>query len=224
MDDPILSQIEQLPVEVQVTWLSKLTIPDLLSVYNVSLKLRHLLNRKDVLRFISQANEIETWYDFVISELSLMTPRQLYDLYHSNQNVKPYMNDLRITIKFVVFGLFFSFYCMKSFTIDDVIDSIKSFPSSHNYNIDTLINRINTSYQQPIKFRDSKIIIEEPTNSATQGKRAVLGTNCSKLSRLMLLNVLERTGHNIMDFTNHSKHLLCTVIQDYAKSVNQDMS
>jgi hypothetical protein len=220
MDYPLLSQIEQFPVEVQVNWFKNLTIVDLLSVYHVSQNLRHVLNRKDVIQFLSEDKAIETWYNFVISKLSLLTPLQLYKL-HSNKNLKPYMNDLRITIKFVVFGMSFQFYRKRDFTMDDVIESLELFASKQRYPVASLITKIDKSYQQPVRFRDDKIIIDEPvTNSATQGKRGVLGTNCGKLSRLVLLNILERTDHNIVEFINHNKSQLCIVVQDYAKSID----
>jgi hypothetical protein len=216
MEDPILSQIEELPVEAQVTWLSKLTIPDLLSVYEASRKLRRILNNKEFLRFISQNNEIETWYDFIISELSLLTPSQLYEIYNSNENVRPYMNDLRIIINFVVPGTSFSFYRKRKFTIDDVIDSIKTFALSHHYSVDDLLLEIDSSYIQPVQFINDKIIIDEPiTNNAIPG-RIKMGTTCNTLPRLVILNILQRTGHNIIEYINYNKSQLCSVLQAYA--------
>jgi hypothetical protein len=223
--------IQRLPKDVQLEYLKELSPVELISLYNTDKYFNNLLRQQYTINSLIkhyQLNDydpkITTFKELIIVLFSKLNPKDIYYLYNKYPFIEPYLNDLRITVKFfpILSGRKFPIISDINYDINKfisfnllikLIDVIYTF---NDINLDDVMNKLNNVYDDPIEFdkNNNKIImshfIDLPRTLAY--RRNAYRCNSKSLFYEEYLYILEKLGHNVNLYTNKDKYELCNVI------------
>ena len=223
--------IKRLPKEVQVNYLTQLSIDELVYFYNVDTGYRNLLNNKFVINQLAEIYDvtmdkpITTFKELITQILWKLTPLEIYDLYMSNESLGEYMNDLRITAKYFVYLMSRNLLLVEDILptkidvvykeLNNILERKAVLPTmSGQICKDTLRDK---TLRGLIKVIDIAYKVEPKINldgGYIEIKNAVLNTRCNLnivikstngIPKFEMLNILEKWGFDPNDYSHLSK-------------------
>ena len=229
--------IKRLPKEIQVNYLTQLSIDELVYFYNVDTGYRNLLNNKYVIDQIAITNDVNldkpllTFKELITRILWKLTPLEIYDLYVTNENLLPYMNDLRIISKYLAYLITRIMSApTKIYEIFNELSTLLRKPGClkklQDPSLRGLIKIIDDAYKvepkvniMQLTFYDKKDI-SITVGSLTQACTFNIDNKSTWTLRIpIMLNILEKWGFDPNDYSHLSQDQLQKEINLIAKEI-----